>query len=55
MLEEMNGLYKNCTYELVELSKEKKIVSCKWVFTVKFHSNETWERRKARVMAKGYV
>ena len=35
MVEEMEALQKNCTWELVDLPKGKRPVGCKWVFTVK--------------------
>jgi len=35
MMEEMNFLYKNDTWELSELPKGKKAIGCKWVFAKK--------------------
>jgi len=35
MIEGMNSLHKNDTWELIELLKEKKVISCKLVFTKK--------------------
>lgn len=35
VMEEMNALEKNGTWELVNLPRNKKTVGCKWVFTVK--------------------
>ena len=35
MYEEMNSLDKNKTYDLVELSKGKKVLRNKWVFKLK--------------------
>ena len=32
--EEMKTLYKNETCDIVDLSKEKNSVGCKWVFTI---------------------
>ena len=40
---EMDALEKNETWELVELPKEKKLVGCKWVFTVKYKVDGTLE------------
>ena len=51
MVEEMETLQKNSSWELVKLPKGKKTVGCKWVFTVK-HKAEI-ERFKARLVAKG--
>jgi len=38
MVEEMNSLYKNDTWELTELPKGKKAIGCKWVYTKKHGS-----------------
>ncbi|KAL5577658.1 hypothetical protein UlMin_019357 [Ulmus minor] len=52
---EMEALEKNRTWEIVDLPKEKKLVGCKWVFTVKYKADGTLERYKARLVAKGYT
>ena len=55
MQEEMQSLEKNCTWELVNLPKEKKIVRCKWIFKRKEGISPTEKARyKARLVAKGY-
>ena len=43
MLEEMNALKKNNTWELVNLPKGKRKVGCKWVFTTKHRTDRTLE------------
>ena len=55
MDEEMKALQKNNTWEVVELSKRKKPVGCRWVFTVKYKANGSLNRYKARLVAKGYT
>ncbi|GKU86831.1 hypothetical protein SLEP1_g1306 [Rubroshorea leprosula] len=55
MIEEMNALDKNETWDIVTRPKERRIVGCKWVFTVKFKVDGTLERYKARLVAKGYT
>ncbi|CAL9021128.1 unnamed protein product, partial [Prunus brigantina] len=55
MVEEMEALQKNCTWELVDLPKGKRPVGCKWVFTVKHKADGSVERYKARLVAKGYT
>ena len=52
---EMDALEKNKTWDLVELPQGKKIVGCKWVFTVKYKVDGSLERYKARLVAKGYT
>nr|GEV86095.1 retrovirus-related Pol polyprotein from transposon TNT 1-94 [Tanacetum cinerariifolium] len=55
MEEEVESLHKNETWELVKLSKEKRVISCKWLFKVKdgipgVESN----RYKARYVVRGF-
>ena len=50
MGEEMKSLYKNKTWELVQLPHGKRAIGCKWVFAKKEGS-----RYKARLVAKGYA
>jgi len=37
-MKEMISLHKNDTWELSELSKEKKVTGCKWIFPKKQRS-----------------
>jgi transposase InsO family protein len=53
--EEMKSLQDNKTWNLVPLPKEKKIVGCKWVFSIKHKADGSIERYKARLVAKGYT
>ena len=55
VFEEMKALEKNCTWELVDLPRGKTTVGCKWVFTVKYESDGSLERYKARGVAKGFT
>jgi hypothetical protein len=32
MLEEIESLHKNQTWDLVELQERKRVIGCKWVF-----------------------
>jgi len=53
MVKEMSSLYKNDTWELIELPKKKKAIGCKWVYVKKQRSLEDdVVRRKARLVAK---
>jgi hypothetical protein len=55
MVEEMESLSKNKTWELTKLPKGKKPIGCKWVFKRKETvSEKEGERFKARLVAKGY-
>ena len=55
VFEEMNALKKNGTREVVDLPREKKVVGCKWVFTIKSKADGSVERYKARLVAKGFT
>ncbi|CAA6666970.1 unnamed protein product [Spirodela intermedia] len=43
---EMEALQKNHTWDLVPLPVGKKVVGCKWVYTVKFNEAESLKRYK---------
>ena len=49
----MESLHKNQTWELVQLPKGKKAISCKWVQAKK--EDTAGVRFKAILMAKGYT
>nr|GFC48900.1 putative ribonuclease H-like domain-containing protein [Tanacetum cinerariifolium] len=53
MEEEMEALTKNNTWEKCVLPLGKKIVGCRWVFTIKYKPDGTIERYKVRFVAKG--
>lgn len=54
MKDEMEALIKNDTWELVKKSEGLKPVGCKWVFSLKYNSDGTLNRYKARSVAKGF-
>ncbi|XP_070012383.1 uncharacterized mitochondrial protein AtMg00820-like [Nicotiana sylvestris] len=55
MIEEMKALSKNETWELVTSPPNKKLVGCKWAFTVKHKADVSIERFKARLAAKEFT
>lgn len=55
VLEELNALNKNETWEIVNLPHDKRQVGCKWVFTIKCKADGSVERYKARLVAKGFT
>jgi hypothetical protein len=52
---ETKALHQNGMWELVPLPLAKKIVGCKWVYTVKFNLDGSIEWLKARLVDKGYT
>ena len=55
MMDEMQALDDNGTWDLVPLLTSKKIIGCRWVFAVKFNPDGSIARLKARLVAKGYA
>ena len=54
MKKEMESLYENEVWDLVEPPKGRKIVGSKWVFKEKIGADDTTERYKARLVAQGF-
>ena len=55
MIEEIDALTDNGTWDLVRLFVGKKAMGCRWVFTVKVNPDESIAWLKARLVAKGYA
>ena len=55
MIEEMDALNGNGTWNLVKLPTGKKVSGCRWVFAVKVNPDGSVARLKARLVAKGYA
>jgi hypothetical protein len=54
IVEEMESLHKNETWDLVKLPSGKKLVGRKWVFKKKMNVAGQVKKFKARLVAKGY-
>eukprot|EP00253_Pinus_taeda_P002024 PITA_02024 len=54
MKDEVMALGKNGTWDLIELPKDRKTVGCKLVFKLKWGVNDTEDKYKARLAAKGF-
>ena len=55
MIEEMDALIDNGTWDLIRLLAWKKVVGCCLVFTMKVNPDGSIVRLKARFVAKGYA
>ena len=51
MDEEYCSLMANDTWDLAPLLKQRKLVRCKWVYRIKYASDESVERLKARLVS----
>eukprot|EP00253_Pinus_taeda_P016232 PITA_16232 len=54
MDEEITAIERNKTWDLVELPKGKEVIGVKWVYKTKCNTEGKIERRKARLVVKGY-
>lgn len=52
---ELNSMKKNNTWDIIDLPKNTKTVSSKWIFSIKRNSDGSVEKFKARLVAKGYL
>ena len=42
------------TWELTDLPTGKKAIDCKWIFRVKYNTDGSLDKRKARIVARGF-
>lgn len=55
MITELNALERNNTWTIQELPAEQSVVTCKWLFKLKFKSDGTLDRHKAMLVARGFT
>jgi len=51
----MNALILRQTWDLMSTSPGFLVVSCRWVFTIKYHPDSTIDKYKAHVVARGFI
>ena len=52
--DEMDSLFSNGTWILVDLPKGSRPIGCKWVFRRKYNTDGSLQTFKARLVAKGF-
>ena len=55
LFSQQRALEKNGTWTLTDLPPGKRIVGCKWIFSVKYKADGNVERFKACLVAKGFT
>lgn len=55
MENEMKSLKENNTWILVDRPKDRKLISCKWLFKIKTNADGSLDKYKARLVARGYT
>lgn len=55
MNEEFVALEDKGTWSLTSLPPGKHAIGCKWVYKLKYNADGTLDRRKSRLVAKGYT
>lgn len=53
--DEHKSLIQNQTWDITERPAYRNIVTCKWVYKVKLNDNNTIERYKAHLVARGFT
>ncbi|XP_060208742.1 uncharacterized mitochondrial protein AtMg00820-like [Lycium barbarum] len=55
MVEEIRMIEKNNTWELVDVPKEREVVSLKWIYKIKLNQEGEIQKHKARLVARGFT
>lgn len=54
MYDEIAAMERTNTWSLVPLPSGHHTIGCKWVYLIKYHSDSSVDRYKARLVVKGY-
>ncbi|VVA38604.1 PREDICTED: Retrovirus-related Pol poly from transposon, partial [Prunus dulcis] len=54
MIEEIQALQTQGTWDLVPPPSDKNIVGCRWIYKIKRHADGRIARYKARLVAQGF-
>ncbi|GJW89514.1 putative RNA-directed DNA polymerase [Tanacetum coccineum] len=54
MNEEIDALYRNYTWTIVDLPRGRKAIGNKWIYKIKYKASGEVERYKARLVSKGF-
>ena len=55
MDEEIECIEKNQIWELVDVPKDKDVISIKWIYKTKQDADENVQKNKARMVARGFT
>ena len=55
MDEEIKCIEKNQTWELVDVPKDKDVISVKWIYKTKKDVNGNVQKHKERMVARGFT
>lgn len=55
MVAELEASEQNHIWSIVPLPPNKKVVGCKWIFRIKYKADDSRERYKGKLVAKGYT
>ncbi|XP_019086378.1 PREDICTED: uncharacterized protein LOC109126912 [Camelina sativa] len=54
MADKYNAQMRNRTWDMADHDTAKNVISCKWIFTIKYHLDGSIDRYKARIVARGF-
>jgi len=55
MRKEINALQNNSTWEIIDKARDKRILKCTWIFSIKYKADGKVNRYKVRLVAKEYT